>query len=143
MGMDLFKSEKKTELCKELLRSLTENAEVTGDAVIINTFFDVARNLHDSVDSLTFEDERKQISSLICEFIDKIEYGKDVQKTLNKMVECRAAFPNLDKVQDRLVLRVAGLTMQAHRLVKGKHSRKTISFVKACLAYCHITIPSI
>ena len=58
------------------------------------------------------------------------------------MVECRAAFPNLDKVQDRLVLRVAGLTMQAHRLVNGKHSRKTIAFVKACLAYCHITIPS-
>jgi hypothetical protein len=57
-------------------------------------------------------------------------------------VECRAAFSNLDAVQELLVHCVASLAMKAHKLVRGKHSKKTSGFVKACLAYCHVTAPS-
>jgi len=42
-----------------------------------------------------------------------------------------------------LVYRVALLATKAHQFMKGKHTKKTASFVKACLAYCHITIPSL
>ena len=35
------------------------------------------------------------------------------------------------------------LTSRAHRYMRGKHNRKTSAFVKAALAYCHITAPSI
>ena len=49
----------------------------------------------------------------------------------------------LDIVKDRLILCMVGLAMKAHKLVKGKHSKKTATFVKACFAYCHITIPSL
>jgi len=58
-------------------------------------------------------------------------------------VDCRQAFSNLDSVIRELVVRVALLCMRAHRFMNGKHTKKTSSFVKACLAYCHITIPSL
>jgi hypothetical protein len=38
---------------------------------------------------------------------------------------------------------VAGLAMRAYRYMGGRHSKKSGAFAKACLAYCHITIPSI
>ena len=35
------------------------------------------------------------------------------------------------------------LTSRAYKYMKGKHNRKTSAFVKAALAYCHITAPSV
>jgi len=42
-----------------------------------------------------------------------------------------------------LVVRVCLLAVKAYRFMKGKHNRKTSAFVKACLAYMHITVPSL
>jgi len=72
-----------------------------------------------------------------------IDFGNNLEQQLNVLVDCRAAFPNLDSVKDRLVISVIELAVRAHVMVKGKHNRKTAAFVKACLACCHITIPSI
>jgi hypothetical protein len=87
--------------------------------------------------------ESRYISTLICNFLEKIDFGQDLEQQLNVFVDCRAAFPNLDGVKDRLVLAVCKLAMKAHQLMKGKHTKKTAAFVKACMAFCHITIPSI
>ena len=141
--LDLFKSDKKTALLKDLLFNFTNSGGKTSDPVIIHTVFDIARSLHDSLDSLSPADERRQISQLLCKFIGQIDFGNDVEQQLKVLVDCRAAFPNLDSVKDRLVLSVAELGVKAHRLTKGRLTRKTSAFVKACLAYCHITIPSI
>ena len=141
--MDLFKGEKKIELCKSLLESFTRSKERTSNPVIIHTVFAVAKDLHDSIDALSFTDDRRQISTLICKFIDRIDFGRDLEQQFNLYVDCRAAFSNLDSVNWRLCIATAGLAMRAYSLVKGNHTKKTTNFVKACLAYCHITIPSI
>merc|ERR1711924_392967 len=115
----------------------------TSDIIIINTLFDLARDLHDSVDSLSEAGERRHISNLICGFVEKIDFGQDLEQQLNVFVDCRGAFANLDSVKDRLVLGVARLAIRGHQFMQGRHTKKTSAFVKACLAYCHITIPSI
>lgn len=113
------------------------------DAILIHTLFDIARTLHDSIDSLSPEGEQRHVASLISGFIHKIDFGRDLEQQLNVYVECRAAFSNLDAVKDKLITCVASLAVKAYRFVKGRHTKKTGAFVKACLAYAHITIPSI
>jgi len=170
--LDVFKGSRKVGLCKvrfsrlfffsfsSLLLALThllflscptkqdileafKRLGTTNDAVLINTMFDIGRTLHDSVDLLSSDGDRRHIAGLLCGFIDKIDYGKDLEQQLNVYVECRAIFCNLDLVKDKLVLRVSELAVKAYRFMRGKHSKKTAAFAKACLAFCHITTPSI
>lgn len=58
-------------------------------------------------------------------------------------MEARAAFPNLDSVFVTLIHCVNKLAVDTRCIVNGHHTRKTDAFVKACAAYCYITIPSI
>ena len=125
------------------MEGFAKHSDETSDPVLINTLFEVSRTLHDSLDSLSPEGEQRHCASLICGFIDKINYGKDFERQLNTYVECRAGFSNLDDVKTRLVLCVCKLAMQTLALMKGKHNKKTAAFVKGCLAFNHITIPSI
>jgi hypothetical protein len=110
---------------------------------MINTLFDLGRTIHDSVDCLSPISEVAEISQLICNFIYNVDFGRNLEQQLNFYVECRSIFCNLDLVKDRLIVCVSGLAVRAYKIVKGKHTKKTSNFVKACLAYCHITIPSI
>lgn len=141
--LDVLKPSRKVEICKDILDTFARTHASTNDPILIHTVFDLARTVHDSIDSLSPEGEQRHISSLISGFIAKVDFGKDLEQQLNIYVECRAAFANLDAVKDRLILAVARLAMKAHKFMKGRHTKKTSAFVKACLAYCHITIPSI
>ena len=35
------------------------------------------------------------------------------------------------------------MTVLTHRIVNGTHSNATSSFIRACMAFCYITIPSL
>jgi len=141
--MDMFKGPRKVNLCMDVLDAFRRTHTTTGDAVLINTMIDIGRNLHDSIDMLSSEGDRRHISKLLNGFIGKIDFGKDLEQQLNTYVECRAIFCNLDMVKDKLVVGVIELAHRAYTIMHGTHSKKTAAFTKACLAYCHITIPSI
>lgn len=143
--VDLFQQENvKVEVCKSIMMAYSAQPEhTTCDPVIINALIFVCRVLHDSVNAMTVEDETKQISQLISTFVRRVDYGKDFEQQLSFYVEARRAFTNLDLVHAQLVQSVNRLAVKTRQVVKGHHTRKTGSFVRACAAYCFITIPSI
>jgi len=140
--LDFFQTNRRVELSKDIMDSF-KLQDKTNDAVLIHTMLEIGRILHDSVDSLSDEGEKRHISTLICCFIDKIDFGKDLEGQLNVYVECRSIFFNLDLVQDKLIMSVCALAVKAYGYMRGRHSKKTAGFTKACFAFCHITTPSI
>jgi len=140
--VDLLYGEVQIKVNRAILESFCKDMSPTTDPVLINVMFEVGKVVHDSINSLSFDDEIRQIADLLSVFIKKINYGMDLEKQLNFYVECRRAFGNLDAVKQSLVIVAVGLAMKTHQVVKGRHTKRTAAFVRACIAFCFITIPS-
>ncbi|VEN48574.1 unnamed protein product [Callosobruchus maculatus] len=141
--IDLFQQETiKVEVCKNILTN-NFTCFTTNDPVTTNALMFLCTVLHDSVNALTPEDEYRQIGEILCNIIRKVDYGRDFEQQMNFYVEARGAFSNIDTVLAELVQRVNLLSINTRHIVKGIHTRKTADFVRACAAYCFITIPSI
>eukprot|EP00026_Physarum_polycephalum_P001432 Phypoly_transcript_01433.p1 GENE.Phypoly_transcript_01433~~Phypoly_transcript_01433.p1 ORF type:complete len:962 (+),score=270.31 Phypoly_transcript_01433:47-2932(+) len=139
---DLFTGAVNIQVSKAMLENFSRHSETTSDPVIINTMFAVGKTVHDSINSLSIADEVRQISGLLVAFVSRIDFGRDLEKHLQFYVDCRQAFSNLDAVKSRLVMGVLQLAMRTLAIVRGKHTKKTAAFVRTCLAFCYITIPS-
>lgn len=141
--LDLFDGEHKVTVNRLLLEGFVANHKgATMDPLIISTMFQVCKTVHDSINALSFDDDVKRIGMALCAFMCKIDFGKQVDKHLQFFVECRSAFANLDAVKETLVISVCGLAMKTLKLAGGKHSTKTSAFVRACIAFCFVTIPT-
>jgi hypothetical protein len=92
---------------------------------------------------MSSEEEITRVSLVISSLIKKIDFGRDLDKTLNVLTTARGLFINLDMVTETLIYQVLILVNRAHKLTSGQHNQKTQSFVKACIAYAHITIPTL
>nr|XP_045583302.1 VPS35 endosomal protein-sorting factor-like isoform X1 [Procambarus clarkii] len=113
------------------------------DPTLVQHLLTLCGALHDSINALTTDDERRQLSQLIISFIRQVNFGRDFEQQLDFYVNARAAFSNLDPVLVSLVQCVCQLAMATWKVMHGQHSGKTGSFVRACAAYCFITVPSL
>ncbi|XP_053393595.1 VPS35 endosomal protein-sorting factor-like isoform X2 [Mercenaria mercenaria] len=143
--IDMFQKESvRVDVCKNITEAFAKFQETdTKDPVIINAMMFICKTMHDSVNALTLDDEKKSISNMISNFVRKISFGRDFEQQLSFYVEARSSFTNLDIVLVQLIQSVNNLSIQTRRVVNGNHSRKTGNFVRACAAYCFITIPSL
>jgi hypothetical protein len=80
-------------------------------------------------------------NSLALKFLDKVDFGNDIEQSLNFYGEMRASFGHIEKVTVSLIYKAAGLTFKARVINKGRITNKLISFLQATLAYCYITVP--
>lgn len=113
------------------------------DAALVQHLLTLCGALHDSINALTTDDERRQLSHLITSFIRQVNFGRDFEQQLDFYVNARAAFSNLDSVLISLVHCVCRLAMATWGVMRGQHTGKTAAFVRACAAYCFITVPSL
>ncbi|XP_022800281.1 UPF0505 protein C16orf62-like [Stylophora pistillata] len=143
--LDMFQKESiKVDVCKLILEAFVKyQEEPTNDPVVVNALLYVCKTMHDSVNALTLIDERRVIGHLITGFLRKIDFGRDFERQLDSYVDARSSFSSLETVLVMLVESVNLLAMRTREVVKGNHTRKTAAFIRACVAFCFITIPSI
>ncbi|XP_074647304.1 VPS35 endosomal protein-sorting factor-like [Tubulanus polymorphus] len=143
--IDMFQKDViKVEVCKNIMDAFIKHQQQqTNDPVITNALMFICKTMHDSINALTSNDEGRAVSRLICGFVSKISFGRDFEQQLSFYMEARSTFTNLDAVLIHLVQCVNTLSMDTRQVVRGNHTRKTSAFVRACAAYCFITIPSL
>ncbi|XP_024530935.1 UPF0505 protein [Selaginella moellendorffii] len=141
--LDMFHGDFRLNVYKCILNSVSRNNMPVLDPVCKNFLFESTKVLHDSLDSFSSDDDRRQIARLVVRFIQLADYGKNLETQLDFLVECRAAFPRMDAVREEVVRASHGIAMSTFKLWKGCHSEASMDFVKSCIAFNEITIPSI
>ncbi|KAM3592424.1 uncharacterized protein V6R79_018339 [Siganus canaliculatus] len=143
--LDMFQKDSvRVEVCRSIMEVFIKHqVEPTRDPVILNAMLHICKTMHDSVNALTLEDEKRSLALLIIGFIRVVSFGRDFEQQLSFCVEARAIFCNLEPVLVQLIHTVNQLAMETSRVMRGSHSRKTAAFVRACAAYSFITIPSL
>ncbi|XP_061085537.1 VPS35 endosomal protein-sorting factor-like isoform X2 [Conger conger] len=143
--LDMFQKDSvRVEVCRSIMEVFIKyQQEPTRDPVILNALLHVCKTMHDSVNALTLDDEKRSLALLINGFIRMVSFGRDFEQQLSFCVEARATFCNLEPVMVQLIHTVNQLAMETRRVMRGSHSRKTAAFVRACAAYSFITIPSL
>ncbi|CAF0968523.1 unnamed protein product, partial [Rotaria sordida] len=144
--LDLFQREHvRVDLFKSILHVFINKnpQEKTNDPVLITAVMHCAKSVHDTLGALTNDDELREVSGLLSSLIRKVDYGKDVEQELKFCVEARGLFAYLDSVTITLIQKVNTLAVSTHRIVNGVQSTATSSFIRACMAFCYITIPSL
>ena len=141
---DMLPNNRRVEVSKGMLKSFAKRKSATmADPVLINSLFDLAITVHDSVNALSEDFEKEEVCEALVGFVNGIDFGMALEKQLNFYVDCRRVFPMFDKIKEALVIKTLNMIAKTYKVVKSQHTSKTSSFIKACVSFCHITIPSL
>ncbi|XP_057977457.1 uncharacterized protein LOC131164347 [Malania oleifera] len=109
------------------------------DPTTIHLLFEISQSLHDSIDFSSVKDDNNQQSArLISRFVHMVDYGEELERHLTFLVECRGAFGTINELKETLIHSSNCLAVKAI-----KDTKKHLNFVKACVAFSEVTIPSI
>ncbi|XP_065659614.1 VPS35 endosomal protein-sorting factor-like isoform X3 [Hydra vulgaris] len=142
--LDMFQKDSvKVEASKIVMNGFIKSNSVLSDPAKINSLMLICKTMHNSVSELSLDDDKRIIGNLISSFVLTVTYERDFEKQLEFYVDARASFSNMDTVLIVLIQCVNRLAVQTQQVVKGNHTQKTAAFIRACMAYCFITIPSL
>lgn len=149
-------------------RSGTLRLHVVGpEAAVAHTLLVVCCRVHDALDSLSTASERAEANRDISAFIARLGYvnetanaseraqDEEQEALLMLYTDCRRSFYKLEPVKELLSTMVLRLAMHVHKRTGGtgggvasvvggkKRTQARRNFIQSCLAFAHITIPSI
>ena len=82
------------------------------------------------MDFLASENEVNMVGQLLKKIIQKIDFGRDLEQQLKVLNQARGIFINFDQVTDLLVQKALQCSDSCLRLMKYRHTRKSLGFAK-------------
>ncbi|KAF7112244.1 hypothetical protein RHSIM_RhsimUnG0248800 [Rhododendron simsii] len=109
------------------------------DPTIVQFLFEVSQSLHDGMDHSNMKyDDSQQPARLISRFVTMVDYGPELERHLAFLLECRGAFGGINDLKETLVHSSNRLAVKAM-----KDGENHTSYVKSCIAFNEVTIPSV
>ncbi|KAL6199402.1 hypothetical protein ACLB2K_029186 [Fragaria x ananassa] len=108
------------------------------DPTIIQFLFEISQALHDDEIYVNVKDDSNQPARLISSFVSLVDYRAEFESHLTFLIECRAAFGSIHWLKETLVHSSNCLAIKAL-----KDGNRHVSFIKSCIAFSEVTIPSI
>ncbi|XP_072984566.1 uncharacterized protein [Typha latifolia] len=135
--LDLLYGTSRIVISAHILIKATRNDRIC-DPTTIRFLFERCQILHDSIDSSSMKYDYKEKADIISGLLFKVDFGSERERCLTFLAECRAAFGRIDELKDTLVHLVNNLAVSSM-----KDTNKFPSFLKSCMAFNEITIPSV
>ncbi|CAN8303023.1 unnamed protein product [Cochlearia groenlandica] len=136
--LDLTSGTSKSTVNRHLLNMGTRKGCIC-DSTTIQFLFEISQALYDATDFVNImDDDNRHTSYLISRFVEMVGYGAEMERHLMFLAECRAAFNEIHELKETLVRSSNTLAVKA--LKAGKNH---INFVKSCIAFSEVTIPSV
>ena len=93
----------KQKLCEKMLVFFCTKKDKLGDAFLIHSLFQVAKQMHDRIDFMSEQSEVNRVSTIIKQIVKKVDYRRKLNKTLDVYTNARGLFINLDQVTECLI----------------------------------------
>ncbi|KAH9803877.1 VPS35 endosomal protein sorting factor-like [Citrus sinensis] len=135
--LDVMYGSSRISIDMQILNMATRNGCIN-DPTTVQLLFEICQALHDGIDFVNSKGDDYQAARLISRFVLMVDYGAEMERHLTFLVECRGAFGSINELKETLVHSSNHLATKAL-----KDGRKHLSFVKSCIAFSEVTIPSI
>ncbi|EXB66322.1 hypothetical protein L484_008062 [Morus notabilis] len=135
--LDILYGSSRTIVNMHILNMATRNGYIC-DPTTIQLLFEISQALYDAIDFVNVKDADNQPGRLISRFVNMVDYGVEMERHLTFLVECRGAFGGIDGLKEILIHSSNFLAVKAL-----KDGSKHHSFIKSCIAFGEVTLPSI
>lgn len=133
-----------------ILQQVVDDGRSISDVYLSYVLLRIVKYIHDgmlfqrsSYSNSNNKEVGTGVEDLIVKMIDKTDFGFDYEGYFNYLCEVRSGIFEMQKVIERVLIEVQRICYGTFSILGGKNTKKSLRFVKVCVAFCQITIPSI